>query len=71
MSYEPPAETRYRQTVLIELMGPTEEAVFTARLRLEKSVSALTLELSRLKGGAQVVAIPDKKIRDAAEKTKG
>jgi len=64
---------KYRQTIIVELEGLTTEAVFSARLRLERHLSNLSLELARLKEGPFITVIPDKQIReyDPTAKPKG
>jgi hypothetical protein len=55
---------KYRQTVIVELEGTTIESVFTARIKLEKHLVNLSIELGRLKETAHILIIPDKEIRE-------
>lgn len=56
---------RYRQTVIVEVMGPDADTVCTTRLKFERAVSVLMEQLSRLKGAGSITTIADREVRDS------
>ncbi len=54
----------YRQSIVVELDGQTEDELFRARLRFEKAMSELGRELSKLKGSGGIIAILPGKVRE-------
>ncbi len=54
----------YRQTIVVELHGQTEEALFLARLKFEKSMVDLSKVLSRLKGAGSINALIPDRVRE-------
>jgi|GEM_PF-5893635 hypothetical protein len=63
----------YRQTIIVELQGSTEEALFLARLKFERTMADLGKELSKLKGAGNINAVIPDKVReyDPTAKPKG
>lgn len=62
---------RYRQTVIVEIMGPDADTVCTTRLKFERAVSVLMENLSRLKGAGSITTIPDREVRDSMKPKSG
>jgi hypothetical protein len=54
----------YRQTIIVELQGQTEEALFTTRLKFEKGMADLGRELAKLKGAGGILAVIPDKVRE-------